>query len=58
MRTQIATRPAPLPDNPYLPHQARITSIRRMTPQAVRGRRITAGTRLMPRPQRPRLAKL
>ena len=31
MRTQIATRPLPpLPDNPYLPHQARITSIRRM----------------------------
>src|SRR3989304_5589978 len=32
MRTQIATRPLPpLPDNPYLPHQARITSIRRVT---------------------------
>src|SRR3990172_1191521 len=31
MRTQIATRPLPpLPDNPSLPHQARITSIRRM----------------------------
>lgn len=33
MRTQTATRPSPpLPDNPYLPQRARITSIRRMTP--------------------------
>jgi sulfhydrogenase subunit gamma (sulfur reductase) len=31
MRTETATRPAPQPDNPYLPHSARITSIRRMT---------------------------